>query len=121
MTYYEEVLFRRYSVAITLGGSIIPFFGLIYSSMGLRNVLNSGYFNLKSVKNFNRAAVYFMVAGLILLIFHSVLVIMGGFFENAYASFLEDFFIIIVGFTLLTISHLIKNGNLNKAENDLTI
>ncbi|MCF6279514.1 MAG: DUF2975 domain-containing protein [Flavobacteriaceae bacterium] len=101
---------------------IFLFLGLIFIQQGLFLIIKKGFFNTKSAKYFKAGGFLIIVYG---LLFFSVELLL--FIKTMKG---EDFLIIrafqaipllIIGFGLLIISDIIKNGKIIKQENELTI
>lgn len=117
---YEKFIFGYYTQFVGLAISIVTFFGLIFSSIGLKSTINSGYFNLLSAKNFKIAGIILVTSGFLSLIFNLII-----FFhskgQTMFGELGQDFLLLLIGFSLIIIADFINKGNQIQLENDLTI
>lgn len=101
--------------------SILIFIALLYLLRGLYKIIKESYFNSKSYTYFLMSG-YFLfgacITGVITLSLNATLM---KYPESQIAVMLPELLIGIIGFGLITISSILKEGVFLKQENDLTI
>lgn len=119
-TYSAEFVFGNYTQFVGLAISIFTFVGLFFIKIGVSITIKDGYFIQSSTIKFKKAGLLFLISGICSLIFDALL-----FYNSQEILFIsnlgQDFFLIIIGFSLYIITDIINNGSIIKHENDLTI
>ena len=117
---YKDFIFGYYTQFVGLTFSILTFIGLLFIKNGLGVIIKEGFFNLKSATKFKTAGKLLLLSGFLSLMFSIIL-----FYSSRDITLLgvigQDFFLIVIGFSLYIIADVLQNGNLLKQENELTI
>ncbi|TXE08622.1 DUF2975 domain-containing protein [Gelidibacter salicanalis] len=100
--------------------SFILIFGLIYIYLGLKKVVQEGYFIEHNVKVFKIAGTFFIISGIARLSLESYL-----FYATQDVTHLgfmgQDMFVLLIGYGLFIIADITENGSLMQQDNELTI
>lgn len=116
-----EHLYSHFVINISISLMIIV--GLFFLERALYSVVRNGFFSNTIYSNFRRAGLFFFIAGFGRAIFDVVIIfrISDRIIELLYSNLGQDFLLLMVGFSLFILADIIKNGNILKMENDLTI
>lgn len=100
--------------------SFILFIGLLFVHLGLKKVIEKGYFNEENVKSFRIAGTFFIISGLARLSLEAYLFYATT--EIAHLGFMgQDMLIMLIGYSLYIIADITENGSLIQQDNELTI
>lgn len=101
--------------------SFIILIGSIYISIALFKILKNGYFNIKTAQSFKIGGLLFCIVSILDII----RVLLDTSIENRMGHTINNVTIngmlFLIGFGVLTIAQVIKDGTILKQENDLTI
>lgn len=116
----SQFIFGYYTQYVGMAISVLTFVGLFYTHKALLNTIKGGYFNEKAASYFLKASYLFLSSGICSFIFNLLL------FQNSeevmlFTGMSKDFLLMLLGFGLLIVADILKNGNSIKIENDLTI
>jgi len=118
---YDDFIFGYYTQQLVLQFfSVLSFIGLIYIRKSLKITLKNGLFNSKSSQNFISAGKYFFISGILGVLF-DIAVFFHSDGMTGFASFGQNFLLIILAFVLYIVADIIKNGNDLKIDYELTI
>lgn len=116
----EQLVFGSFTSDVHSTLSFILFFGLIFIHLGLKKVIEMGYFNHKSATNFKKGGLFFLISGVASFIIESYFYFVTK--SIALLGFIgQDLLILLIGFSLYIIADVIENGSLMRQENELTI
>ncbi len=116
----DQLILGSYTRTIQSIVSFIICFGLFFVHVGLRKVIEKGYFNKLGAENFRRGGLFFLCSGIASLIIEFYLFVATK--DVAYLGFMgQDFLILLIGFGLYIVADFIQNGSLIKQDNELTI
>ncbi|MFC4635156.1 hypothetical protein ACFO3O_14690 [Dokdonia ponticola] len=105
---------------------MIFFVAQIALSKGIWHIISQGYFNSKSIKSIRLSGILLLLFGIIMLIWRLYTVFYYSEYSNVLLPYnvvqaIENGYTIILGFGLITIASVLKNGLHIKSENELTI
>ncbi len=101
--------------------SFIILLGTVYICIALFRILKNGYFNVKTSKSFRVGGWLLCLVGVLALIIAVLDMTITNHLGNLTTALTTNLLLFLIGFGLLTISQIIKDGTLLKKENDLTI
>jgi len=117
----KDAYFGANEFYIHLFVSLLIFFSLLFLLKGLFKIIKESYFNLKSYSYFLRSGYFLLgacITGIIRLSLNATLM---KYPESQIAVMLPELLIGIIGFSLITISSILKEAVFLKQENELTI
>lgn len=108
---------------ITICFSVITIIGLFFLQRAFYLIIKKGVFNTGTNSNFKKAGLFFLISGVGSTLFNSYMIFTDSdnTSHNFFFNFEKDFLLIMIGFGLFILADIIKNGNILKQENELTI
>ena len=116
----ENLIFGSYTRYIQSTFSLILFFGLIFIHLGLRTLIEKGYFNTESASDFRKGGLFFLISGILSLVMETYLFLVTKVI--AHLGFMaQEFLILLMGISLYILADFIQHGSLMRQDNELTI
>lgn len=116
----ENIVFKHYKFFIDLSFSFIFLIGLYFIQRGLNSIVRNGFFYNTSKSLLRKGGLFFIISGFLGSLFNIIIPLFKG--VDFFKMFLgNDFLVFVLGLSLFFVSDIIKEGNLLKKENDLTI
>ena len=117
----EDFFFGKSSWLIQNVLSFILLLGTIYICIALFRILKNGYFNMRTSNSFKVGGRFLCLVAILSMILVALDATITNHFGNLTTAITTNMLLFLMGFGILTISQIIKNGLLLKQENDLTI
>lgn len=113
--YFDFIMYSCFALSIIIG--------LFFVQRALSLIIKNGIFNNIAAKKLKNGGLFFLISGLGSILYRIIIFIRKPdpnsefFFSNVEKNFL----LIMIGFSIYIMADVIKNGNLLKQENELTI
>ena len=118
---FEGITYSDFIITIIF--SVITIIGLFFLQRAFYLIIKKGIFNTSTISNFKKAGWFFLISGIGSTLYNNFMIFTDSdnTSHNFFFNFEKDFLLIMIGFGLFILADIIKNGNILKQENELTI